>query len=157
MVACASGKSEETIRLLIQLGADITLNTIHESSAFHLACLNGHDTVLKELLLNNYEMKSNSKGYHPIHYASVSRRGSFCLEHLISLGIDVNMKSNDGKTPLHITALHYSHSCAQNLICSGAKVNEIDNNGNTPLHIASKIGDDIMVSLLLDYSASIHM
>jgi ankyrin repeat protein len=102
-------------------------------------------------------MKSNSKGYHPIHYASVSRRGSFCLEHLISLGIDVNMKSEDGKTPLHITALHYNHSCAQNLICSGAKVDEKDNKGNTPLHIAAKIGDDIMISLLLDYRASIHM
>jgi ankyrin repeat protein len=116
LVACTSGKSDETIRLLIELGSNLNSTTIFDSSAFHLACLNGHDLVVKELLNHNIEMKENNKGFHPIHYAAVSKRGAFCLELLINMKINVNLRSNDGKTPLHIAALHQNFSCAQILI-----------------------------------------
>ena len=119
MAACASGKSDETIRLLIELGSNVYAKTINESSAYHLACLNGHDQIVKELLAHNVEMSANTKGYHPIHYAAVSKRGALCLELLINMGVDVNVQSKDGKTPLHITALHGCFSCAQILIHNG--------------------------------------
>ncbi len=119
LVACASGRSEEILRLLIGLGSNLNASTINNSSVYHLACLNGHDSTIKELLSHKVEMKSNEKGYHPIHYAAVSKRGAFCLELLINLGFDVNLRANDGKTPLHISALHHSLSCAQILIYNG--------------------------------------
>ena len=65
-------------------------------------------------------MKSNDKGYHPIHYAAVSRRGAFCLELLLNnLGIDANIAAKDGKTALHISALHHNLPCSQILIHHG--------------------------------------
>ncbi len=143
MVASASGKSEETISLLIELGADVTASNIHDSSVYHLACLNGNDQILKELLYtHNITMKANSKGYHPIHYAAGCKRGQFCLEFLISLNVDVNLAScTDGRTvgffnfkfisfshdlfsfrfgqPLHVAALQGRTSCAQILHSNG--------------------------------------
>jgi ankyrin repeat protein len=120
-VACASGKSEETISLLIELGADVTASNIHDSSVYHLACLNGNDQILKELLYtHNITMRVNSKGYHPIHYAAGCKRGQFCLEFLISLNVDVNLTSFvDGRTPLHVAAIQGRTSCAQILYSNG--------------------------------------
>ena len=103
------------------MGADITAANIHDSSAYHLACLNGNDQILKELLYtHNITMKVNSKGYHPIHYAAGCKRGQFCLEFLISLNVDVNLASFiDGRTPLHVAALQGRTSCAQILYSNG--------------------------------------
>lgn len=121
MVACASGKSEETIKLLIELGADTNVTTIYDSNVYHLACLNGHDQIVKELLNTHcLPMNLNSKGYHPLHYAAGCKRGAFCVELLISLDIDVNMASFvDGKTPMHLAALHGVTSCAEILFSNG--------------------------------------
>jgi serine/threonine-protein phosphatase 6 regulatory ankyrin repeat subunit A len=121
LVACASGKSEESIRLLIELGADTSAMTIHDSSIFHLACLNGHDHIVKELLYNQkLKMKTNSKGYHPLHYTAGCKQGAFCLELLINLNIDVNMAGFDGRTAMHIAALHGRTACAEILFSNGA-------------------------------------
>ena len=138
--------------------------------------MNGHDSTIKELLTHNIEIKANGRGYHPIHYAAVSKRGAFCLELLINLGVNVNICANDGKTPLHISALYHSLSCAQILIYNGCKlrvtlecflffflyfkgaiVNSQDKDKNTPLHLAALSGNDLMISLLVQYDASINM
>ena len=124
-MACASGKSEEAISLLIELGADYTATTINDSSIFHLACLNGHDAIVSQLLnmkINDESllMKVNSKGMHPLHYAAACKTGGFCLELLMSLDIDVNMASYvEGTTPLHIAALNNRTACAQILFSNG--------------------------------------
>jgi ankyrin repeat protein len=140
---------------------------------------------VKELLNHNIEMKANQKGYHPIHYAAVSKRGAFCLELLINMNIDVSLRSSDGKTPLHIAALHQNFSCAQILIYKGpvcfhslalfnetkffniilknnqktddSILNAQDNDKQTPLHLAAMVGNELMVSILLECGASIFM
>ena len=121
LVACASGKSEETVNLLIELGADPNATTINDSSVFHLACLNGHDQIVKELLnTHNLCMSLNNKGYHPLHFAAGCKTGAFCLELLVSLNVDVNLASfTDGRTPMHVAALHGRTSCAQILSSNG--------------------------------------
>lgn len=120
LAACASGKSEETIKLLIDLGADVTSTTLQDSNIFHLACLNGHDQIVRELLYtHNLSITSNSKGYNPLHYAASCKRGAFCVELLIGLDYDVNMISHDKKTPMHLAALHGITSSAQVLFSNG--------------------------------------
>lgn len=121
LVACASGKSEETVNLLIELGADPNATTINDSSVFHLACLNGHDQIVKELLnTHNLCMNLNNKGYHPLHFAAGCKTAGFCLELLVSLNVDANLASSiDGRTPMHIAALHGRTTSAQTLALNG--------------------------------------
>ena len=102
-----------------------TATTINDSSIFHLACLNGHDAIVNQLLnmkINDESllMKVNNKGLHPLHYAAACKTGGFCLELLMSLDIDVNMASYvEGTTPLHIAALNNRTACAQILFSNG--------------------------------------
>ena len=159
-MACASGKSEETISLLIELGADTSATTAHDSSIFHLACLNGHDQIVKQLA-HTYalEIKANTRGYHPVHYAAGCKRGALCLELLVAgMGVDVNVRSCvDGRTPLHMAALHGRTSCAQVLLSNGAHVNVQDVESNTPLHLAARNGHTPLMSMLIDFDDNIYM
>ena len=158
-MACASGKSEETINLLIELGADCEATTVYDSSIFHLACLNGHDMIVKELLYkHNLPMKVNNKGFHPLHYAAACKQGGFCLELLVSLNVDVNLASHvDGTTPMHVAALHGRTSCAQILYSNGSQINVKNSNDNTPLHLAAFNGHTSMMSFLIECGANIYM
>lgn len=183
LAACASGKSEETIELLINLGADYNATTSGELSIFHLACLNGHDHILKQLLTlrvnsESLEMKVNSKGVHPIHYAAACKTGSLCLDLLVSVGVDVNMATYvEGTTAMHVAALNNRTSCAlilfsngreKVLICNrkmffillilkGAVINVQDSNNNTPLHSAAINGSTAMIKFLVESGANIYM
>lgn len=133
-MACASGKSEETIEVLVELGADWTATTLPDLSIFHLACLNGHDLILK-LLLNMkvrrneggeaLQMRANGQGVHPIHFAAASKTGSLCLDLLVALGVDVNMRAaahpdSNAITAMHVAALNNRTSCALILYNNGS-------------------------------------
>ncbi|CAF0712711.1 unnamed protein product [Brachionus calyciflorus] len=159
LAACASGKSEETIKLLVENGADTSSTTAHDSTIFHLACLNGHDQIVRDLLnIENLAITSNSKGYHPLHYAASCRRGAICVELLISLNFDVNLASYyDNKSPMHLAALHGITSSAQILFSNGALINVKDSDSNTPLHLAASNGQTSMVEFLVESGANIYI
>lgn len=135
LAACASGKSEEVIERLVDLGADVNACTINGSGLIHVACLNGHEHLVKYLLLGGnkttasalLEMKLNERGYHPLHYAAGCKRGSFCVELLTSILSNVHVGEScvdlvscvDGKTPMHIAAMHGLTTNAQILQANG--------------------------------------
>ncbi|TKC46429.1 hypothetical protein EI555_015615, partial [Monodon monoceros] len=61
--------------------------------------------------------------------------------------------SKDGKTPLHMTALHGRFSRSQTIIQSGAVIDCEDKNGNTPLHIAARYGHELLINTLITSGA----
>jgi ankyrin repeat protein len=159
-VAVASGKSEQAISLLIDSGADISASTMNDSDIFDLACLNGHELIVRELLhTHGLSMRLNRKGYHPLHYAAACKQGALCVEMLMNIsGIDMNVASNvDGRTPMHICAMHGHTPCAQILYANGASVNAKDCDNNTPLHLAAMNGQTSMMSFLIECGANIYM
>ena len=77
---------------------------------------------------------SDERGGYPLHFAVNSSIEMMQL--LIEHGADVNAKDQNGKTPLHITAVIPSIEKMQILIEHGADVNAVDANDKTPLNYA---------------------
>ena len=59
----------------------------------------------------------------------------------------------DGRTPLHMTAIHGRHVRAEPLLEHGATIDAIDKDANTPLHIASLNGHELLIRTLLSHKA----
>ena len=77
------------------------------------------------------------------------------LKRLIISRCNVDLKSNDGSTPLHSAAKGLPHLCkghtsvTEQLIKAGCSVDIQMNNGCTPLHIAAYLGHDSITQLLI--------
>ena len=88
-----------------------------------MACNNGQDTVVDVLLQYNVSLNAlNNKGQTPLHYAAFSHHGALCMELLIKAGADPKIQDLDGRTPLHMTALHEFYLRTETLISHGEGV-----------------------------------
>lgn len=58
-------------------------------------------------------------------------------EYCIKEKADIDVKDENGRTPLHLACMNKHFEIAKILIENGADVNVIDNEGKTPLHYAS--------------------
>ena len=67
--------------------------------------------------------------------------------------IDINTKSSDGDTPLHVFAWRGDVESAQVLIQAGADINAMGDMSETPLHIAVRKQNEPLVVLLLEAGA----
>ncbi|XP_016099177.1 serine/threonine-protein phosphatase 6 regulatory ankyrin repeat subunit A-like [Sinocyclocheilus grahami] len=122
------------------------------NSALHLACFNGQDVVVSELMEAGADVNQvNEKGFSPLHFTAASRQGALCLELLIANGANINSKVKIHTTSrlLHhnMTALHYAaancnYQCVFALVGSGASVNERDIRGCGPLHYTAAADSD---------------
>jgi len=66
----------------------------------------------------------------------------------------ISLTTLDGKSLLHIAALHNYFTLADFLISSGAQVNRVDHHKQTPLNYADQNGHSKMVRLLLQHGAT---
>lgn len=87
------------------------------------------------------------------------------------------VQSRDGKSPLHMTAVHGRFTRSQTLIqngesryglllctvdpcaaltgllVSGGEIDSVDKDGNTPLHIAARYGHELLINTLITSGA----
>ena len=89
----------------------------------------------------------------PTLFAAISTHGGKCLELLLQEGALVNAMALDGRTPLHLTAIHGRHARAEPLLEHGASIDAVDKDANTPLHIASLNGHELLIRTLLSHKA----
>jgi len=121
---CAAWAGDvESVRVLVELKADISARTVYAQTPLHSALLGSGPDGPK-----------------------VAR---CLLEH----GADVNARMDDGSTPLHSASEDGEIEMARVLIEHGADIDAEDNSGCTPLQIASENGFDDFVKLLLEHRA----
>lgn len=67
--------------------------------------------------------------------------------------VEIDSRSADGDTPLHVMVWRQDRGGAARLIDGGADVNCAGDMGETPLHVAVTLGDCELIRLLLDAGA----
>jgi ankyrin repeat protein len=137
-------------------------------SALHLACGNGHFTVVNYLLQHSANpLLPDSMGYLPWHYAAVKRQS--CTTTIFEvlgqyINAKVQSKENDivnatgpyGRTALHTAALFGNQAAVKWLLVQGANVNAAEQGvaQRTPLHNAAFKGHAEVVRILLEHGAN---
>lgn len=88
---------------------------------------------------------------------AVIRGDQVALEHLLSLGVDLNEPDFDGSTALHwCAASEEGAGLVEWLLKKGAQIEARDSDGFTPLHVHCAKGRHHAVSCLLHYNADVN-
>ncbi|XP_077579001.1 ankyrin repeat and protein kinase domain-containing protein 1 [Stigmatopora nigra] len=122
------------------------------------------ETVLSLLLRKNFcNFRTSVKREHVsthfhgkkslLHY-TVASGDAKSVEHVLSLGADVNYVMDKGYTPLIVAVLNRLHNIISLLLKHGADPMLGDEDRWTAVHFAAQNGDDKAVRLLLDNGAS---
>ena len=117
-----------------------------DSGAYKFFLDNGADITL----INN-----EGEGIlHSIVYSGVTER---LLEFIKNYTFDINARSINGMTPLHLSTFIGKLEMAKILIEAGADVNIGDNECYTPLHDVAWNGNLEIVKSLLEHGANLHI
>ncbi|XP_028130015.2 serine/threonine-protein phosphatase 6 regulatory ankyrin repeat subunit A-like isoform X1 [Diabrotica virgifera virgifera] len=153
-VVAASG-IDSVSKLILQAGGDVNAQNVYGNTPLHIACLNGHLNVCQDLVAFGANIEAtNFRGQTPLHIAAASTHGMDCLTFLLRHNVELDCQSLDGRTALHMTAIHGRFTRSKTLIDKGAQIDFADKNGCTPLHIAAQYGHDILANTLLTFGAN---
>lgn len=151
--------------LLIDNGADVSLETTNGTTALHVAANNGNK-------LNN-----SIKIFLIIKWRNFSTGNDKFARTLIKSGADVNAVDIHGVSPLQLAVFESNWSKTQRkiefklkllsiysdykrmvdlLVANGANVNHIDNEGKSVLHWAAAKGKFLTIRILSEFSVSIQ-
>ncbi len=145
--------------------ASKTFKTILEEQApyaLHNACAAGQLPIVRFLIENGIQQVPDSNGLYPFHYAvmDVSKVNEIdLLEHLKSMGANINQVTSNGQTPLDL-AIFYQHDIFVSWLClHDVAINGLRNGHKPclqpPLHNAIKIDNARIVLLLLHNGANL--
>ena len=148
----ARNGSYELIKFFTDSGTDINLKTKNGLNCLHIAANKGHlnlcNTFINEHIFD-VQMHDNN-GWTALHHSA--RHGSYELvKFFADMGSDLNLKTNDGRTCLHIAA-SFGHMilCKTLVNKHNFDVQLPDNNGYTALHYSSGNGSYSLVKFFAD-------
>ncbi|KAL1490865.1 hypothetical protein ABEB36_011550 [Hypothenemus hampei] len=154
----------EVIKLLLENGADVKLQTKQHETAFHLVASAGNNDVLLEMIAHMTPTdaqkalnRQNANGWTPLLIAS--HKGHIDLvNNLLANHARVDVFDSDGRSALHLAAEHgYLHVC-DSLLTNKAFINSKSRNGRTALHLAALNGYVHLVKFLVkDHNAVIDI
>ncbi|CAJ1099251.1 26S proteasome non-ATPase regulatory subunit 10-like [Octopus vulgaris] len=149
--------------VLIHVATHSGLPVIHKrfgrfgKAPLMLACEVGADRRIIEILIEaggDVGAKDSFFGQTALHWAVYWRRLE-AVEVFLSRGSEINGKSDDGWTPLHLAAMSYpewTDGVKELMKHSALEINARSNDGQTPLHLACSQGHLPTVNILLGHN-----
>ncbi|MBI3723647.1 ankyrin repeat domain-containing protein [bacterium] len=120
-------------------------------SLLHIAVARGDRVAVKSLVESGLTFDLRAKdGLTPVHWALKADMLAFCLD----AGAPVDVRSDEGATPLMQAAQARSREQMALLLSRGADPDAKDARGFTALHRAAEMGEIELVRLLLEHGAS---
>jgi ankyrin repeat protein len=147
----------EVVRILVEHGADTTVQDNHGSTPLHRASWPSFTNIdlVRFLIMHGADVMAQNKfGSTPLHGASSSGNvdvARFLVEH----GADATAQDKDGWTPLHHASFNGSVGLARFLVEHGADPIAQDKDGATPLHGASWGRNMDVVRFLVEHGADV--
>lgn len=147
----AKNGNSHCITTLIEAGADVNTRDLDGDSVMSLAVKSGNLVSVQVLIESGYAIDNSVDRF--LHYAASMDRVD--LMEILCLGyadIDLNSIDSQGRTPLHIAAIHGHVEVTQFLVSVGSDTDMLDSQGWTPLHFAAYQGHVEAVVILLNHS-----
>jgi ankyrin repeat protein len=166
----------EVVRLW-RAGADVNAKDAFDRTPLHWACYNDHSQVAKELLEHGADTEAKAVlGWTPLHLAAINGHLAVLIE-LLNLndsngttttilgkrtsrgGADIEVKDNQGNTPLHKASLNNHLPVVKALLAVGANFLAANNFGELPIRLALQKGHSAVAKCLLQqiYSTTRHL
>jgi hypothetical protein len=144
---------------LLKCGVDTSRNDDRKNNLMHLAVINNNIEMLAFLHENFPDIikEPNTRDYTPLQLA-VNLGKQTCVQKLIELGADVNIKNFLGYNLMHLAVINNDIEMLAFLHPkSPTMINEKDTNEKTPLDLAKQLGSSYVPKLqeLLDSSETI--
>ena len=147
----------ETIRLLVEGGADVNSRINDNATALHIAAQKGDVDILQYLIDKKAIVDAQTASGRTPLFQAVSNGHAEAVNLLARAGANVNIMEAKGlkMRPLHVAVIKGEKRIVENLLDLGADIEAVSGLGNqTPLRLASNVDerDDIFM-LLLDRGA----
>jgi ankyrin repeat protein len=162
LVAAPRVKNLDLIDYFISKGLRLNTTDDHGNGIFNITAQGGNINVLKALVARGVSIDKNAKtNENAILFASRGGRGSSnslaVFQYLEGLGLEPNITSTDGVTPLHnLSRSADDLAIYQYFIDKGVNPNSVDKEGNTPLLNAASRNKLEVVSYLAEQTADIN-
>jgi ankyrin repeat protein len=156
LIEAAKGGDWETVRALLEQGADVTTTAPDGATALHWASY-WDDVETAELLIRaSADVRAtNDLGATPLWIASLNGSVSM-VRSLLEAGADPNAALLSGETPTMTAARTGNPRVVEQLLAAGADPNASATRGQTALMWAvSQLHSDV-VGMLLEYGADVH-
>ena len=139
-------------------GPDINFKANNERNCLHIAALYGHLNLCKTYIDNNIfdVCMADDDGWTALHF-SVINGGYELVNYFLAIGTYVNLKTNDGKNCLHISALYGHLDLSKTFIDKhNFNVHAADNDGWRAIHFSARSGCYELVQYFVNMEANIH-
>ncbi|UZR99640.1 ankyrin repeat domain-containing protein [Chondrinema litorale] len=150
------------INYFVKKGLSLEDTDKEGNGAFYYAAKAGNIEIMDELIKKGvaYKALNEAGGNAMLAAAQGARRSTNSIDvfkYLEGKGIEANITTKDGTTPLHFVARNAKDTeVISYFISKGVDVNRADSDGNTPLMIASQRGNLEIVSLLAGKTKDIN-
>ncbi len=157
LILCARERGgPETIRILLEAGANVKARDKFQASSLDLAAWRGKKEVVDILMDAGADIPSGGREARYLFSVAASQGLSRLFDAVVKAGGDPTFKLSNGGTLLHSAASGNSIQILEILIAKGLDNNLKDNYGWTPLHYAARDGRIENIKRLIIKGANIN-
>uniref|UniRef100_A0A3B4WTX7 Ankyrin repeat domain 52 n=1 Tax=Seriola lalandi dorsalis TaxID=1841481 RepID=A0A3B4WTX7_SERLL len=157
-------------QILIQNGGEIDCVDMYGNTPLHIAARYGQELLISTLLTNGADKaRQGIHGMLPLHLAALYGFPDCCRKllsngqfynimpaQMSSVGFDINILDDQGRTCLHAAASGGNVDCLNLILNSGAELGIKDNLGRSPLHYAAANGNSHCTISLVRAGAEVN-
>lgn len=137
-------KDLKGIETCIEKGLDISLKDSNKKTPLDLAFNDINDINSVEIAARLIEAKAEEVETDFAYFQEAIKNRN------------VNIRFDDGQTPLHLSAIHGHNAIAEYLLVNNAETSVQDSAGSTPLHESVRYGNIEITNLLLSNNADVN-